>query len=128
MIHELSGATSALVKVALDANLQSQRLSANNIANANSKGYQTVGVDFKSLYQEAESILAAKHEQSVSQFDDLRGELRSGDFIQRANTDVSLDMEMLRLNEVVVQYQSLLKALGKYGGLVKMAINGEQAR
>ncbi|MFI2813197.1 MULTISPECIES: hypothetical protein [Microbulbifer] len=128
MIDELSGSTSALVKVMLDANLQSQRLSANNIANVNSRGYSPMAVDFTRLYQDAEAILLGKGESSVNELNAVKGAVGSREYTLTQNSEVSLDMEMVRLNQAVVQYQTLLKALGKYGGLVKMAINGEQAK
>lgn len=128
MIDELSGSTSALVKVMLDANLQSQRLSANNIANVNSRGYSPMAVDFTRLYQDAEAILLGKGESSVNELNAVKGAVGSREYTLAQSSEVSLDMEMVRLNQAVVQYQTLLKALGKYGGLVKMAINGEQAK
>ena len=128
MIDDLSGSTSALVKVMLDANLQSQRLSANNIANVNSRGYSPMAVNFARLYQDAEAILLDKGEASVNGLNAVKGSVGTSTYTLTQNSEVSLDMEMVRLNQAVVQYQTLLKALGKYGGLVKMAINGEQAK
>lgn len=127
MIDELSGATSALVKVMLDANLQSQRLSANNIANANSRGYSPMTVDFDRLYRDAEAILD-KGGSTVDELTTVKDSVGTSSYTQTDDAAVSLDMEMVRLNQAVIQYQALLKAMGKYGGLVKMAINGEAGK
>lgn len=128
MIDSLTGTTSALVRVMLDAHLQSQRAAAHNIANVNSDGYEAARVDFNSIYQEAEELLSSKHGSQPERFENLKWQIADAEYLQFAQGSVSLDQEMVKLNEATVQYQALLKAMSKQGSLVKMAINGGQGK
>ncbi|WP_346837609.1 hypothetical protein [Microbulbifer sp. SAOS-129_SWC] len=128
MINNVTDLTSDLVKTALDANLQQQQISAHNIANANSDGYRALALNFSDIYADAENLLSGDESQNSGRFEGLRNEIHDGAYVHATGSNVALDMEMVRLNEVVVQYQALLQGLSKYGSLVKMAITGEVGR
>ena len=128
MIDNLGGATSALVKLALDGAVMQHKVISNNIANVNAQGYQAQEMSFEehmsrlSLTQPG----TAADQTLRHQIDALRGKLESGDFVRAAaSPDVEVDLEMADLSANVLRYQALLEGLSKRGSLLKMAISGE---
>jgi flagellar basal-body rod protein FlgB len=124
MITGISGATNDAVILALDAaNLRHQAI-ANNIANANTPGYTPLKVNFE------EQLTAFRRAMDGSDAD-VRSALHGvKGFIEedlaaagRGASNVMLDMEVVKLSQNVVHYQSLLRALSNQMSIVSAAIN-----
>ena len=122
MIEALSGETTNLVKLALDAASLRHQAIANNIANANTPGYTPLKVNFE------EQLTAARRASGSSahpaQLDGVKA------FIEEDRTaagigatNVMLDMEAAKLAQNVLHYQALLKGLNQHISLISMAIN-----
>jgi flagellar basal-body rod protein FlgB len=107
----------ALVRLALDAASLRHQVIANNIANANTPGFVPSKVNFEQQLAFARgasgSAMPASLPTSVRPFI----EADAG-----ADARVMLDMEMVKLAQNTVQYQSLLKALDKRGAILSTAI------
>ena len=124
MIAEIAGATTEAVKLALDASSLRHRAIANNIANANTPGYIPVRVNF-------EEQLAALRRTTEGSDEEVRSALQGvRSFIEQDTTaaghggaNVMLDMEVVKLSQNVVHYQTLLRGLGKQMSILSAAIN-----
>ena len=104
-----------LVRLALDAASLRHQAIANNIANANSAGYAPLKVNFEEQLAFARGGLrGAPMLASVKPFVEADG---------RGSTPVMLDMEMVKLAQNTVHYQSLLKALEKRGAILAAAVS-----
>jgi len=104
----------ALARLALDAASLRQQAIAHNIANANTPGYVPLGVNFEQQLAFARGASGGSVPASVKPFiePDTSG-----------TTRVALDMEMVKLTQNTVHYQSLLKALDKRGSIIATAVN-----
>lgn len=128
MIDDLGGATSSLVKLALDGAVMRHQVIANNIANANSEGFQAQKMSFEEhLSRIALHAPSAEADQVLKQeIEQLRDKLESGDYVEKAaDQEVEIDMAMAELSANVLRYQALLEGLSKRSSLIKMAISGE---
>lgn len=124
MIAELAGVTTEAVKLALDAASLRHRTIANNIANANTPGYMPLRVNFE------EQLDAMRHAANISdaELKSALGGVRA--FVEQdvaadgsGAANVMLDMEVVKLSQNVVHYQSLLRGLGKQMSILSAAIN-----
>ena len=130
MLEGLQGVTSTVVQVALDGLVQQQRVTANNIANANSTGFSAQRTDFESALRAAASTdltdSAGAAKARLLRIDDA---IDTGAYIHTAtNPTVQLDVEMARMNETVLKYQALIQGLNMSGSLVQMAISGDGSK
>jgi len=113
----LTGLTGSLIRMALDGLSMRQLVTANNIANANTSGYQPVRVDFE------EQLASALRE------GDMRGRLDTGRLTQSVSVDptpgakVQLDMEAAQMAQDVLHYQALLRALREQMDILQTAVN-----
>lgn len=126
MIDDLGGATSNLVKLALDVSVLRQKVIANNIANANTPGYVPNKVSFEEHLTNASinSPQSNTDKQLVMQVETIRNKLNSGDLLLRSGAEsVMLDMEMAGMAENVIRYQALLTGLSKHSSIIKLAIH-----
>jgi flagellar basal-body rod protein FlgB len=130
MLDSLQGVTSALVHVALDGLTQQQRVIANNIANANSSGFNAQRLDFESaLRAAANSDRFASADVAKAHLAQIDRAIENGDYIRNAdNPTVQIDLEMAQMSETVLKYQALIQALSSSGSMVKMAISGDGSR
>ena len=104
-----------LVRLALDAASLRHQAIANNIANASSSLYAPLKVNFEEQLGFARSGLgAAGVPNHVKPFIEPEGGPVTG---------VRLDMEMVKLAQNTVHYQSLLRALDKRGSILSAAIS-----
>lgn len=124
MIEGLGGATSELVKLALNASLLKHNVIANNIANVNTPGYVAKSVSFEEHLTKFLTPLGELNEAAFRQeLESLKAFVDEGRAVVPAGTEsVSLDREMVKLTENVLRYQALLDALSKRGSITKMAI------
>jgi len=124
MITGISGATGEVVMLALDAaNLRHQAI-ANNIANANTPGYVPLKVNFE------EQLTAFRRAMDGSEADASSALHGVKSFIEEdlaaagsGASNVMLDMEVVKLSQNVVHYQSLLRALNNQLSIISSAIN-----
>ena len=109
-------ATSVASPLALDAASLRHQAIANNIANANSAGYVPLKVNFEEQLAFARGGLRGGR-----QWPGI-GHGRSSKPTPWS-TPVMLDMEMVKLAQNTVHYQSLLKALDKRGAILGLAVS-----
>ena len=130
MLDDIGGVTSQLVKVALNASLLRHEVIANNIANANTPGYQPQRVNFENLLLNIEHDRDALMDEVVkAQLDELRQVIDEGGVIEQSGQQqVELDVEMVEMTENVIRYRALLEGLSKRGDLIKMAISGQGSK
>jgi flagellar basal-body rod protein FlgB len=101
----LTGATGALVKLALDGVSFRQLVTTNNIANANTPGYAPLRVEFD------DQLAAAARDL------DARGAAASVRLTPTVSADpvpdakVQIDMQVAQMSQDVLHYQALLRAL-----------------
>ena len=127
MIDDIGGATSQIVKLALDAALQRHNVIANNIANANTPGFIPHEMKFETVLAQLKTSSEVLHGDSLIQdVDYLRDEVNRGKFIERKETDkVELDVEIADMAENVIKYRALLEGLSKRSSIIHMAISGQ---
>ena len=125
MIENIGGATSQLVKLALDAALLKHQVIANNIANVSTPGYVAKRVSFEEHLTKFLTPTGQLNESALNaEIDSLKSMLEEGHAVVPADNEVvELDQEMVNLSENVLRYQALLDALSKRGSIIKMAIN-----
>lgn len=130
MLDDIGGVTSQLVKVALNASLLRHEVIANNIANANTPGYQPQRVNFENLLLNIEHDRDALMDEVVkAQLDEIRQAIDEGGVIEQSGQQqVELDVEMVEMTENVIRYRALLEGLSKRGDLIKMAISGQGSK
>lgn len=112
--------TVGLVSMALDATALRHQAIAQNIANANTPGYQRLGVSFESHLGALRNVVRQGGTPSLSSLRDFRPAL---ELVGAPGDAVSLDMEVAALSENTLQQQALLKVLNKHLGLLSTAIN-----
>ena len=130
MLDDIGGVTSQLVKVALNASLLRHEVIANNIANANTPGYQPQRVNFENLLLNIEHDRDALMDEVVkAQLEELSQVINEGSVIEQSGQpQVELDVEMVEMTENVIRYRALLEGLSKRGDLIKMAISGQGSK
>lgn len=125
MITEISGATTDAIRLALDAAGLRHQAIANNIANANTPGYVPLKVNFE------EQMEAFRQAAAGGSDADLKHALQGvKGFIEQdlaaagpGASNVMLDMEVVKLSQNVVHYQTLLRGLAKQMSIISAAIN-----
>lgn len=109
--------TVGLLSLALDAATMRQQAIAQNIANANTPGYQRLGVSFESRVDALRQDIRNGQSPSLASLAAFRPVLEAVD------EPVALDTEMAALSANTLQHQVLLKALNKHFALLGSAIN-----
>jgi flagellar basal-body rod protein FlgB len=124
MIAGISGATKEAVMLALDAASLRHQAIANNIANASTPGYTPLKVNFEEQLAAFRQAMDGSDTEAHGALQGVKG------FIEedlaaagRGASNVMLDMEVVKLSQNVVHYQSLLRALGNQMSLISAAIN-----
>lgn len=112
--------TVGLLSMALDATALRQRAIAQNIANANTPGYQRIGVSFESHLGALQGALKHGATPSLASLRDLRPVLET---VGAPGEPVALDMEVAALSDNTLQQQALLKLLNKHMALLSTAVN-----
>jgi flagellar basal-body rod protein FlgB len=114
--------TSALLSLALDAAAMRQQAIAQNIANANTPGYQRVSVSFESRLAALADGAGRSGTPSLASLGDFRPSFEYAAASEQGS-GVALDLEMAQLSENTLHHQALLKALNKHLALMGIAIN-----
>ncbi|MCU7919002.1 MAG: flagellar basal body rod protein FlgB [Candidatus Thiodiazotropha sp. (ex Epidulcina cf. delphinae)] len=128
MIIELSGATSQIALLALDASSMQHNLLANNIANSATPGFNASRLDFEAYMRERIAGISDKSQSNESkvlhEVELAKQDLYSGKYISNDMQEgVQIDQEMIKLTKNVLKYQALLAGLNKVGAVMKLAIN-----
>ena len=116
----IDNSTTGLLNMALDAAVMRQQAIAQNIANANTPGYQRVSVSFESRLAELASSATPGAAPSLATLANARPAF---EYASGPSEGVALDMELASMSETVLHHHALLKALGKHLELVGLAIN-----
>lgn len=95
--------TIKLISLALDASLMRETAIASNIANANTRGYQTLEVNF---------------EQQLTQVN------KPKPFYQVSKQYSALDEQMMLSVKNETQYRALIKGLNEKLAIMKLALHG----
>ena len=130
MLKEIGELTSEVVKLTLDAAVLRHKIIANNIANANTKGFSPQRLSFESHIANIYKQLNAQDKDSViGEIKNIRTSFKNGEYIENSNEDpVQLDMEMVKLAENTLRYRAILEGYNKYTSIIKMSISGEGGR
>lgn len=96
-----------LVSLALDAALMRQTAIATNIANANTRGYQTIGVDFEQQLTDSSETLA----KPVYQLEPHQS---------------SIDEQIALSVKNATQYRALVKGLNHKLAIMQLAVQGNK--
>lgn len=126
--------TAVTLKAMLDAQATRQRAHAQNIANAETPGYQRVRVEFEDLLKEkldgANQNLAQSDERHIPPSDDLEGlthrvvREQIPDDITGIN-GVNIEEEMAEMAETQLRYLTALELLRRRYNGMKEAITGQ---
>lgn len=120
MANIIDAGTVGLLNLALDAAGMRQQAIARNIANANTPGYQRIGVSFEQRLDSLRQSVAQGTPPSLAALAAARPQFTETGI---AGDPVALDMEMASLSENTLHHQALLKMLNKHFALISSAIN-----
>lgn len=98
--------TIQLISLALDASLMRQTAIANNVANANTQGYQTQQVNFEQQLTDMGSLNEVKP------------------FYETSNMDSPIDEQIALSIKNATQYRALIKGLNHKLAIMKLALQG----
>ena len=116
--------TTALIVKALDAAVLRHKAIAANIANANSVDYRPLRVNFEEQLGFARQALAGGASSLTSaDVASLRPFVEQEPLPNAGSPAVMIDMEMVKLVQNTLQYQTLVKAINYRGSLLNAAIN-----
>jgi len=114
--------TLSLLRLALDAASMRHLAIADNIANAGSAGYVPQQVNFEQQLGFARQSLAAGLPLQAGSLDAVQPYLEPVPGAHLSST-ATLDMEVARLSQNTLHYQSLLRALSRHTAILSTAIN-----
>lgn len=122
MLPIIDSSTTALLGMAIDAAAMRQQALAQNIANANTPGYQRISVNFE---ERVNALMDGNGQVRAAARSDLASfrpffQIAPAD---GAGNDVSLDTEVAAMSENTLHHQVLVKALSKHLALIGLAIN-----
>lgn len=115
--------TTACIEKALDASALQHQAIASNIANANVKGYKVLRTNFEEQLDVARSEINSTGSASLPTIASIFPTIISDESSSEENSGVKLDVEMAKLSENVVRYQTLLKGLNRHFSIMTTAIN-----
>jgi len=101
-------ATIELISLALDASLMRQTAIANNIANANTQGYQSMEVNFEQQLANSEPAFFKETQP----------------FYQVSDRPASMDEQIALSVKNATQYRALIKGLNQKLAIMKLALQG----
>jgi flagellar basal-body rod protein FlgB len=112
--------TVGLLSLALDAATMRQQAIAHNLANANTPGFQRIGVSFERRIGDLQQALRQGQAPSLASLTGYRPLFEAAG---AAGDPVAIDMEMAAMAENTLHHQALLKVLNKHFALIGSAIN-----
>lgn len=110
----MDAVSAALIGKALDGLALRQVMSAQNIANANTPGYQAVGVSFEDALQSAAplgmgAISRVSPQTQILPQSDLSGEMR-------------LDLELAKASQTAMRYSALIDVMSRQMAMTRSAV------
>jgi len=121
MSHEIEGATLGVLRLALDAATLRHQVIAHNIANANSAGHVPLRVSFDEQFEAVRAQLARSGTVDARLVAAPRGALVAQG-TPGAVAPVALDMEVAELARNTLQYQALVRGVGRYLSIISVAV------
>ena len=115
-LNGVEGVTLKVVQWALDAASEIHKVTAHNIANAQTPGYTRVETNFESFLDGLRSVAAEEGSRFEGPSEPPALTLRS------TSETVALDAEMTKLAQNTVYYQALLKGLNKQMSILQLAV------
>ena len=124
-LEPLSGPTTSLVRLALDAAQMRHRVHVTNIANASVPAYTPVRLDFGQTLNEARAqLVSADPGRDTAAPADLAQEVvPATDGRGQPLGSVELDVEMAEMVHNTLAYQSLMKGLSRHLAILSMAVS-----
>jgi flagellar basal-body rod protein FlgB len=123
LLSESDRVTSALVMLALDAATLRHQATANNLANIHSTGYQPQRVNFEEQLTALRHAVATRAPVTPGSLDQVQPFIEADAGRRSGSIAAMMDMEMVKLSQNAVHYQSLLRALDKRGSILALAVN-----
>ncbi|MES2538664.1 MAG: flagellar basal body rod protein FlgB [Pseudomonadota bacterium] len=124
MIAEIAGATTDAVKLALDAASLRHQAFANNIANANTPGFMPARVNFEEQLGAFRRVLGGTDAEVSRSLQGVKSFIEQDQSAAgQGASNVMLDMEVVKLSQNVLHYQTLLRGLNKQMSIISAAIN-----
>lgn len=123
MFGNTEAITVEMARLALDAASLRHQAIAHNIANANSPGFAPVRVSFEDQMGAARAALRAGAPVEHAMLAGVQPLLSRGAPAGDADRTALLDVEVADMAQNTVQYEALLKALGKHMAILGAAIN-----
>lgn len=116
--------TGDVVTKALDVTAFNHKVIANNIANAGVKGYSVGRLNFDAVMQELRSLVDT--DADAASYSDALSRINEKEMVSFSSLPdgVSIEAEMMQLTENTLRYQTLLRARGELGEILKSAISG----
>jgi flagellar basal-body rod protein FlgB len=122
MLGPAEAVTSQLLRMALNAATMRHTAIANNIANVNTAGYAPVSVNFEQQLDAVRSALGRGDEISSSMLSGVQPVLTRGAPLADTDRDALLDIDIANLAQNTVQFDALLKAMGKHMSILLSAV------
>jgi len=114
--------TLGMLRTALDAASMRHQAIANNIANVNTAGYRPASVDFEQQMDTLRETLAQGGVVTPDMLSGIHPVLQRAAPLADADRTALLDTEVANMTQNTVQYEALLKALGKHMSILSSAI------
>jgi len=124
VIQGISNSTTHALMLALDAASLRHQTIANNIANVNTPGYTPLKVNFEEQLAAYRRALDGDERAMGEALRNVKGFVEQDmSAVAEGETKLMLDMEVAKLSQNVVHYQSLLRVLNGQMSIVTAAIN-----
>jgi flagellar basal-body rod protein FlgB len=123
LLGESEAVTAQMLHMALDAADLRHQAIANNIANVNTAGYAPASVNFEQQMDAVRATLRQGDAVTSSMLSGIRPVITRGALPADADRNALLDVEVANLAQNTVQYDALLKAMGKHMSILLAAIN-----
>jgi flagellar basal-body rod protein FlgB len=122
-LSESDRVTSSLVVMALDAAVMRHQALASNLANIHSENFRPQKLNFEAQLSALRHAVTTHSPISPGAVKQVRPFIESDNARPNGGMAGMMDMELVKLSQNAVHYQSLLKALDKWGGIVALAVN-----
>jgi len=122
MFGQTEAITLDMLKMALDAASLRHQAIANNIANVNTPGYAPARVSFEAQMGALRSTLQQGNPITPGMLSGIRPVLEREAVVQESDRTALLDKEIVNMAQNTVQYEALLKALGKHMSILSAAV------
>ena len=127
--NSISENTYALLKKSMDASALRSKVSANNIANINTKGYKKSYVTFEetlngSMGEDTMKTNNSKHMQTGSSFGDVTVKREENTSMRQDGNNVDIDLEMTNQAANTLMYNALVKQVNSKISLTSYVIGG----